>query len=114
MTQQHSPTPWRIDNFNFQYPDIIVDKNGRQVARAMYWSGRENSGEVEANARFLVAAVNAHEDLLAALGGLLADVTSHENSTVHWALIHDPETVPSFRAARAALAKHSSPQEEQL
>ena len=55
-----------------------------------------------------LAAVADYADLVEALEGLLADVTSHENSTVHWALIHDPETVPNLRAARTAIAKHTA------
>lgn len=62
----HAPTPWRVSN---ESDRIILDATGLQVASADYLSGdiEYRWAETVANAEFIVAACNAHDDLLSAL-----------------------------------------------
>lgn len=71
MSAQHTPTPWRVyDAGDENYPGI--DAGWRSVV--MFGNADEECGvrgdtreEAEANARFIVHAVNCHDELLAAL-----------------------------------------------
>lgn len=64
--KQHTPTPWNIEKGMSLYPDALP-----------YFVGRSQDGKMtpfqtagsraEANAAFIVRAVNAHEELLTAL-----------------------------------------------
>ena len=56
----YTPRPWRIGG---KHDPCHIFGNDHLVAQALYWSGSENAGEVEANARLIVAA----PDLLEAL-----------------------------------------------
>ena len=71
MTEQHTPTPWTVyDAADAYYPGI--DAARRTVV--VFGSADEECGvrgdtpeEAEANARFIVRAVNSHDEMLEAL-----------------------------------------------
>lgn len=71
MSAQHTPTPWTVFNADEGcYPGI--DAGWRTIV--MFGSPDEDCGirgdtpeEAEANARFIVHAVNCHDELLSAL-----------------------------------------------
>ena len=63
MTQQHTPTPWTQRNIG-PHEYNITDGEGYSVAHS--WNNDD--------AAFIVTAVNAHDDLVAALTATLANV----------------------------------------
>ena len=72
MTTQHSPTPWRLalpGDRLFPETCTVVAGDEYHVAITSYqpYSEHEASPQDEANAAFIVRAVNNHADLLAAL-----------------------------------------------
>lgn len=57
MTNQHTPTPWEFDKEH----SAIIDKNGMGIA-----------GNVDdADAAYIVKAVNCHEELVEALQAIM-------------------------------------------
>lgn len=91
MTTKHTPPPWQINPFNSsQICDRDVSGRGCMTLASMRGGTKV---ERQANAAVIVRAVNAHDDLVAALQAIASD----ENimSTTTWA-----RTI-----ARAALAK---------
>jgi hypothetical protein len=72
----HTPTPWRYET-EHTYGHATVYGKGRKSGQhkqhvAQVWSGGERSMRVaEANAAIIVRAVNAHDELVAALSALL-------------------------------------------
>ena len=121
MTQKHTPTPWDIQN-----KGLGVSVNNRSSARVEVVQGINLDGSTDlpkiarmpdlsdrsyANARFIVQACNAHEDLLAALEGLHKEMTAvpakawlHLDAEVGEAIDRALET------AWAAIAKATGPQ----
>ena len=61
MTQNHKPTPWKILNTNH----TIVSKNNECIAE--YNNRRWSHDQCQANAAFIVRAVNSHDALVEAL-----------------------------------------------
>ena len=118
MTQQHTPTPWTyqpLQPFMKGCPigtgDLAIPTASTLIATA--WnttrglSGPQGA-ETEANARFIVQACNAHEELLAALEDLLVFFKSGNDVPVERAIIHADSVWVA--KARAAIAKATSPQ----
>lgn len=76
----HTPTPWRVEEgttliwgkcdpddmttWGMGYPVVDVRLQSR-------WGERPDTDETDANAAFIVRAVNSHDALIAALNGLL-------------------------------------------
>jgi signal transduction histidine kinase len=98
MTTKHTPTPWILDEERGK----LMDADGEfvtHISLTRYVDERRDP-EAEANAAFIVRAVNAHEKLVAAL------------RTAHYYL-HDMREPPNagagfaetLRAVDAALAK---------
>lgn len=99
MDSKHTPTPWMTSPCGALAPDdvmIVADfgrnENGIQqistVAKAL--SIRQTKEVTAANAAFIVRCVNVHEELLAALKGLMDD-TSEEALDVAKAAIKKAE-----------------------
>lgn len=62
----HTPTPWKTEYENEFGPEYeLFGPDGRRVLQYNWNSDRQ--AEVEANAAFVVRAVNCHDDLVAAL-----------------------------------------------
>ncbi len=66
----HTPEPWIQGRPPHEAEDIFAHFEGprgkvrlEKMATAFYWSGSENCGEVSANARRIVACVNACKDI---------------------------------------------------
>lgn len=87
MTETHTPLPWKAQVLETEYdPGVyIVGSNlGGLVCAALPWPTEIDSGDysrVEANAAFIVQAVNSHHDLIEALRearSVLAQITSGE------------------------------------
>jgi len=93
---QHTPTPWHTGEGKAER--IIYAADGFAVADATVFHGLHVESPT-ANAAFIVRACNAHDELVAALKGLLDDMRDIRGI--------DPEEYKpeSFAAARAALAK---------
>lgn len=91
MSTQHTPTPWHdeIGAPGSSSGLTVRDENGNIIARV---------GSID-DAAFIVRACNAHDELVAALRGLL-DATKDIRGI-------DPEEYKpeAFATARAALAK---------
>lgn len=73
MKTQHTPTPWIVSKRNagaiplhFQPPEVL-GRNGDMCVATQLGNGKE----AEANAEFIVRAVNSHDALVAALETLL-------------------------------------------
>ncbi len=92
---KHTPLPWRLEPngpcFNIKSPDRV------EHFAILVGMGHNNPGEFKANANLIVRAVNAHDDLVAALSDLKC----------HVAGLGDPmgDDGPLLEAADAALAK---------
>ena len=70
MMQKHTPLPWRIaePGERVAFEEVhVTGANGRPVASTLYPLAKSFwRAEDEANACFIVTAVNAHEEMLAA------------------------------------------------
>ena len=115
MTQKHTPVPWDIAA-HMTY--TIADAQGRVIASTRTLSFL-NTEEAISNARFIVQAVNAHEDLLAALERLLPEEEwsrlgeTNDGSIICWVCVNTQAEGHAVDCkiglARAAIAK-ASPQ----
>jgi hypothetical protein len=117
MSAQHSPTPWSIDSR--QKYLVTCGKPHVDRARVASCASYDNGSRAEANAAFIVRAVNAHDELVAALrpfASLLRHFDGRASrpttGPIHSRASGDvdggePEalTVEMLRAAAAALAK---------
>lgn len=72
-TMNHTPTPWRHEKKPYNGYRIISDSGGDQVIEFSDFEGSE------ANAEFIVTAVNAHEDLVEALKYLIEETEKPAN-----------------------------------
>jgi hypothetical protein len=103
MTANHTPTPWAVGQFDdslgydcmtagITVGPVTLDGNdyGQAPCRDMTV---EQRARMEADAHFIARAVNCHEELLAALKGLLS---------VRWS---QAEGMPEADAADAAIDK---------
>lgn len=73
---KHTPTPWGVPDGGTQ-PTITTADESKHIATMA-----DTGDEMEANAAFIVRAVNCHEALVAALKGLVERGT---DSPVHLA-----------------------------
>ncbi len=72
MTQQaHTKTPWVLDHIN------ILDNDGDMLAFTV-GSPKSNVDTMEANAKFIVKAVNSHHDLFFSLRELITIIETFE------------------------------------
>ena len=76
----HSPTPWRAELSDREWNAWIVSMPDRCCAKV--WGWVENQSTVEANAEFIVRAVNAHDALVEALRGLKTELTTGSELTI--------------------------------
>jgi type IV secretory pathway VirB10-like protein len=111
-TQKHTPTPWRASkarkSSNFGAYVAFVQTVDPASVLAKVSGGPTDDREVaEANAAFIVRAVNAHDDLVKALGEL-ADAIEEDQSSDPDMPSHGDTALRLERAvegARAALSK---------
>ena len=99
----HTKTPWRIVS-RTDGADIVTGDypGGRARLIASCWSGGSDDADdaARANAEFILRAVNAHDDLLAALRGMV-EMFEHR-------IYNRPGPIDAAQrwdAARAAIAK---------
>jgi hypothetical protein len=112
---EHSPLPWR-SNIPRRSGHVlldhvllcshIVDRDGSNVAQLAHHAD-EN---IEANARLIATAVNAHDDLLSANGRLHADVARISAAAKQMAASH----AGVLAAAKMFLAKQDRFRREAL
>ena len=96
----HSPTPWHVDA---DTPSRIYGSDGYVVARTHF--GGACPALNAANAAFIVQAVNAHDDLLAACEAACADLPTATEAD-------DRERIlTTLRAAIAKATKEGTPDE---
>lgn len=112
---KHTPTPWRLSRYighepKEDWPGRIIGNNGQDVFAGPF-SFRALTGktakEAEANAEFIVRAVNCHEELLAACRAAVsafaqADEESRPRAE-NWAALR-----AASDTARAAIARAES------
>lgn len=92
----HTPTPWRLDN---PESTLVIGSNERIIADCDHPQLPDT--EIEANAAFIVRAVNCHDDLVSALKNVMAMVIGEAPS-----LARENCT---WERAEAALAKVEQP-----
>lgn len=107
----HTPTPWEAQDIEDEGPDrgfvfIIGSNLGGLVGSAMPWGTELDSGDfsrVQANAAFIVRAVNQHASLLQCAEALraLMKVLDHEDP---WDVAHLNEYNAAVFAADSALS----------
>ena len=95
MSGKHTPVPWFVGEGNF-----IEDEQGNTIADPRCMNPTEDHEEMEANAEFIVRAVNCHDELVAQLERMC---TYYEPGETR------PEAVGKIKAARAILAKSKVP-----
>lgn len=104
MNAMHTPTPWETVELN---PESwhIWPNNGKDTFRIATCYCHQLGGEdAKANAAFIVRAVNAHDDLVAALRKLIGDFESEiHNEYDGTSMLED--RLAEIDYARAALAK---------
>lgn len=68
-TMNHTPTPWVLDvsrvDDDGAVPPVILDRTGMLIAMLGYMDGKD-ARNCDTNAAFIVRAVNAHDELVAA------------------------------------------------
>lgn len=69
VSGEHTPTPWYLQRYPDEKSVEIKANRGYALIANVYW----NEGEVEANAAFIVRAVNSHEELLTLLKLMLEE-----------------------------------------
>jgi hypothetical protein len=106
----HTPTPWRVGHEgciegtqgDFSQGDLSF------IPLASPWQEDAWDGHPQAvaNARFIVRAVNSHDELVAALGSLIPGNVSLSNERWPDSTVVPLEvTLGELRAARAALSR---------
>ena len=65
MTQSHTKTPWRVRDSGRSWIDITQEMSKFEIAHIKALT--HNRKEYEANAAFIVKAVNCHDELMDAL-----------------------------------------------
>ena len=101
MSEKHTPTPWAISppDMERQCPPIIHmagDPEFTIATPTFEWHNPTQQQQDMANTEFIVRAVNAHDELVAALGGLIDFIDE---------LGGDEADMPRYKAATAALTK---------
>jgi hypothetical protein len=109
-TPKHTPTPWKtrankIPGYRFTIGAPHRSSGNMGGNHEIPVADIRVTGNEEANAEFIVRAVNAHEELLAAAKSLqaLAHAYMKHTQTTEWA--GDTEVAKVWRAAEAAIAK---------
>lgn len=111
MDTKHTPTPWRLEkvhgniDYSEMYPLVIpgyegFTRAGWRVPASVYSPGRQ--AQVDADATFIVCAVNAHEGLVEALQLLFEDWQTLTNQDYNEG---NKDVEQLDRKARAALAQ---------
>ena len=105
---EHTPTPWKNTGWISAFEDkqsILIDAPWHHIARLFTPNGPSgctslapDREECLANAAFIVQAVNAHSELVAAVQHLLNEAMVHNGSACQ-GFTH------AIQQARAALAK---------
>lgn len=96
-----TPLPWHTGGIAGRSP-IVYAANGRPVANTtVYWSGSEQP-DMHANAELIVRAVNAHDELVAALRTVLARIGFADD---HGLICSDPDTLRDVYIATRDAAK---------
>lgn len=79
METKHTPTPWRVSEYDSASCRAWItntdDKGVGAIAEVTQWDGTEIGEQGEANAKFIVRACNNHESLCRALGEIATSVT---------------------------------------
>jgi hypothetical protein len=103
-TDQHTPTPWKARKEYSNRWRIESEREGliplsvAQVVLTVSEVGCGEESENDANAAFIVRAVNCHEELLEALKGMLEYVNPSK-----------PKKAPTIAELEKLLAQPSSP-----
>lgn len=93
MTTQHTPTPWKCAARPGPCgTHLLCIASANDLLIADIWGGSE------ANAAFIVRAVNAHDELVAALRGVLVWADRYRPPL-------SPDSIEMLERVRAALAK---------
>lgn len=93
---EHTPTPWLSKTDTVETPDGLVICD---VRHAGTWI-------TEANAKFIVCACNAHDDLLAACEWIADFVLTARDSGEAWCAVREqPGASEWVKGLRAAIAK---------
>jgi hypothetical protein len=93
MNTEHTPTPWIFNEYE-KWSDFTVWGDNGKIAVVTELGDYLTYEQNCANARHIVRAVNAHDDLVAALEACLVRLDAH-----------DSQSAPEALQARAALAK---------
>lgn len=88
----HTPTPWTLELEDTTYSNCFeVQAEGKTIAHVESWNGEDNDAqeEAEANAAFIVRAVNAHDNLVEALKNLrgnidVSTINTSAKATAKW------------------------------
>lgn len=64
MNSKHTPTPWHLGGTKNM---IVFAEDGWAIANAVVHHNKSGFEKMEANAAFIVKAVNCHEELICAL-----------------------------------------------
>lgn len=97
---EHTPTPWTVDKVHFSGECHLHGPNGEEFALLYVSDGADDPEPypAEANAAFIVKAVNNHDALVEALEDLISDAERQMKNPSH----HQPF---SLQKARDALAR---------
>jgi hypothetical protein len=96
-TVKHTPTPWFIARTSVGGAKVTIKpESQRNVSGTPICTVNRNRAEVDANAAFIVLAVNHHEELVAAL----------QNMIGMWEFI-DPAVGQHFSPKCAVTVKHA-------
>lgn len=111
----HTPTPWTFKGEQMKHDKsrVIRDAEGMVVAFAADKNSYEKDAEVDANAAFIVQAVNAHEELVDGLKMAVEELTN----LYGWAKQHESFVVSlgmwrRLDSMKQALAKASGADKE--
>lgn len=104
MNTTHSPLPWTVE-YPFGEPGCFISSSNPRTSNPLVAQLVSHSGEHEANAQFIVTAVNSHAALLGALETLCDQLDAYTRHPAFNDESH-PLTVDWSHARQAlALAK---------
>lgn len=92
----HTPTPWYVQPFARGMPEIRA-ANGAEIAEIFPFNFDADDPQTMANARYIVRACNAHDELVAALESAMAVLCGDE--------MNKSSLIKALTEGRAALAK---------
>jgi hypothetical protein len=96
----HSPLPWHA---NEQW---VISRDLSVAADCGRYVGDQDEAVMDANAQFIVTAVNAHHELLAALKALVEGYISAGLDNPSWDPAKDSYVVDAYAAITKAEATH--------